>query len=306
MNARRLAVTEMNMATQAAESTAYANNPLVAGYEIRLSNNHTVKDPRHPGKVNPLHDVCDELQGKYPATFRFTGWHPHCRCTMIPILISAEERRKLAQARAEGKTYQPQGIITDVPANYKAWVAKNQDRIASAKTLPFFLQDNGEMTKDGYVIDLNATTAPEQMVQIKEKYESYDENWTKDYFNDTTGGYNVSHIKHQFSDTKAVGAKLSGGETEKLVARLLADKSGKQIEFLPENGKGKGKPDMAFDGQTWDIKNISMANENTIRKCIEDARKAQCAIFYWDEESRLDSLKSAINRTIGKFNKMGK
>ena len=154
MNARRLMVTEMNMATQASECAAYADNPLIAGYEIRLSNNHTVKDPRHKGEVLPLHDICDELQGKYPPTFKFTGWHPHCRCTMIPILISAEERRKLAQARAEGKPYQPKGVITDVPDNYKQWVAENQDRIMSAKTLPYFLQDNGEMTEDGYKIGI--------------------------------------------------------------------------------------------------------------------------------------------------------
>ena len=166
MNARRLTVTEMNMATQAAESAAYASNPLIAGYEIRLSNNHTVKDPNKPGKVHPLHDICDELQGNYPATFKFTGWHPHCRCTMIPILISAEERRKLAQARAEGKSYQPKGIITDVPANYKQWVAANQQRIADAKTLPFFLQDNGQMTKDGYEIGNFTESASGEAVEM--------------------------------------------------------------------------------------------------------------------------------------------
>ena len=168
MNARRLVVTEMNMATQASECAAYADNPLIAGYEIRLSNNHTVKDPRHPGKVLELHDICDELQGNYPPTFKFTGWHPHCRCSMIPILISPDERRKLAQARAEGKTYQPKGVITDVPDNFKTWVAENQDRIQNAATLPYFLQDNGELTDEGYKLDEKfgaAETANEQETQ---------------------------------------------------------------------------------------------------------------------------------------------
>ena len=73
---------------------------------------------------------------------------------MIPILISPDERRKLAQARAEGKTYQPKGVITDVPDNFKTWVAANQDRIQNAATLPYFLQDNGELTKDGYKLEL--------------------------------------------------------------------------------------------------------------------------------------------------------
>lgn len=98
MNARRLVVTEMNMATQSSECAAYADNPLIAGYEIRLSNNHTVKDPRHPGKVLELHDICDELQGKYPPTFKFTGWHPHCY-TADAMVMTARGWVKFADLR---------------------------------------------------------------------------------------------------------------------------------------------------------------------------------------------------------------
>lgn len=98
MNARRLVVTEMNMATQASECAAYADNPLIAGYEIRLSNNHTVKDPRHPGKVLELHDICDELQGNYPPTFKFTGWHPHCY-TENAMVMTARGWVKFADLR---------------------------------------------------------------------------------------------------------------------------------------------------------------------------------------------------------------
>ena len=182
MNARRLVVTEMNMATQASECAAYADNPLIAGYEIRLSNNHTVKDPRHPGKVLDLHDICDELQGNYPPTFKFTGWHPHCRCSMIPILISPDERRKLAQARAEGKTYQPKGVITDVPDNFKTWVAENQDRIQNAATLPYFLQDNGELTDEGYKLDekfgaAESTPEPTQEPKVEQTPELVVDDW---------------------------------------------------------------------------------------------------------------------------------
>ena len=195
MNARRLTVTEMNMATQAAESAAYASNPLIAGYEIRLSNNHTVKDPSKKGGVKPLHDICDELQGKYPATFKFTGWHPHCRCTMIPILISAEERKKLAQARAEGKDYQPKGVITDVPDNYKQWVAANQDRIADAKTLPFFLQDNGEMTKGGYVISEFPEPASEETTTAQQATPAAQEPLDFDYIRETQSRLSEEQIQ---------------------------------------------------------------------------------------------------------------
>ena len=46
-------------------------------------------------------------------------------------------------------------------------------------------------------------------------------------------------------------------------------------------------------------------DENTIRKYIEDARKADCVIFYWDEENKLPILKNSVDRTIGKFKKKG-
>ena len=292
MNARRLTVTEMNMATQAAESAAYASNPLIAGYEIRLSNNHTVKDPSKKGGVKPLHDICDELQGRYPATFKFTGWHPHCRCTMIPILISAEERRKLAKARAEGKDYQPKGVITEMPANFNKWLEDNADRIERAKSLPYFLQDMND---------------PKEMAERRDEFMKYatSPDYKDTYFDINSGGFLAVHKEHQFADTKAEGAVMTGGEAETYVGRLLATKNAKQVEFLPENGKSTGKPDLSFDGKTWDVKYISKANENTIRKYIEDARKADCAIFCWDEQNKLAELKNAMSRTIGKYKKKG-
>jgi len=74
-NAMRLITTEVNAAYREAEWASYQNNPLIKGYEIRLSNNHTIL---RNGKRVPFYDICDELQGIYPKKFRWTGWHPHC------------------------------------------------------------------------------------------------------------------------------------------------------------------------------------------------------------------------------------
>ena len=59
----------------------------VVGIEIHLSGNHTLN-----GK--PFHDICDELAGKYPKDFKFTGWHPQCRCFVTTILKTKEEREE--------------------------------------------------------------------------------------------------------------------------------------------------------------------------------------------------------------------
>lgn len=105
------------------------------------------------------------------------------------------------------------------------------------------------------------------------------------------------HKDHQFTPTGG------GGEAEKIVGKMLAKYNGKQVEFLPENGKGKGVPDLYFDEHTWDIKYISSANVETIRTYIKEARKAENAIFYWDGNDKLEDLKSAIVRSIGYFKK---
>lgn len=143
------------------------------------------------------------------------------------------------------------------------------------------------------------------IAQAKAKFDAYSEEWQKEYFNPNNGGFNVYHKGHQFSDVKSKGATMSGGQAEKHIGRLLADFNAKQVEFLEENGVGLPKSDMRFDEREWDAKYISVANESTIRKYIEDARKADCAIFYWDRNNKLEELKHAVARTIGKFSKRG-
>ena len=98
---------------------------------------------------------------------------------------------------------------------------------------------------------------PEMIKAALQKYNSYGCEWEKAYFDEFSGGYNVYHEEHQF--TSAGG----GGEAEKIVGKMLAKYNGKQVEFLPE-GDTKS-PDVKFDEQTWDIKTISKANEETIR-----------------------------------------
>lgn len=87
-NAMRLARTEINVAYRQAEWESYQRNPLVSGFEIRLSGNHTclVK-----GIPRPFVDICDYKAGKYPKTFQWHGWHPQCRCIMIPIVMKDDE-----------------------------------------------------------------------------------------------------------------------------------------------------------------------------------------------------------------------
>lgn len=124
MNATRMAATEINTAYRTADYMRWKTMPFVLGIEIRITDTH-----RH------VPDMCDELKGKYPKDFKFVGWHPWCRCYAIPILPSIEEFATFDDEH-------PRGEITDVPGNFKSWVARNFGRIRDTKSLPFFLQDN--------------------------------------------------------------------------------------------------------------------------------------------------------------------
>jgi len=142
------------------------------------------------------------------------------------------------------------------------------------------------------------------MLNLKEalsKYNAYDAQvWTKEYFDEFSGGFNVYHIDHDFSETGG------GGEAEIKVGKMLAKYNGKQVEFLPEGNKKE--PDMKFDGQTWEVKYINNANIKTIRGYIEHARrkKADNGIFYWDSTEKIDYLRTAVESEVGKMRKLGR
>lgn len=127
-NAQRLARTEINMAYRTAEQLRWSQMDFVVGYEVKLTQN---------GKHVP--DICDELIGKYPKEFKFSGWHPHCLCYTIPILKTEDEFFSLDDTKPSINA------VTDTPVNFKQWVRDNKDRIEAASErgkLPYFLRDN--------------------------------------------------------------------------------------------------------------------------------------------------------------------
>ena len=140
-NARRLAVTEVNMAYRQAEIESYRSNPLVVGYEVKTSGNHIDAGGR---------EICECLAGKYPKTFMFTGWHPQCRCYIKPITCTRDEFREYQQAIKDGNEaeWRPKSLIDKTPDNLNEWIAINKDRIEMSTNLPFFIRDNYKIGRD--------------------------------------------------------------------------------------------------------------------------------------------------------------
>jgi flavodoxin len=149
-NARRLTATETNMAYRTADYNAYQAQNFVVGIRIMLSNNHTLNG-------EPFFDICDNLsapngstatkgKGCYPKDFKFTGWHPLCRCFVQSIHKTKEELREDRRRKREGlpplPPEQSANYVGDVPDEFKAWVKNNGARIVRSQSLPYFMQDN--------------------------------------------------------------------------------------------------------------------------------------------------------------------
>lgn len=140
----RRAATETNIAYRTADHERWQQLDFIVGIEVHLSNNHTClgKD----GKPHPFYDICDELKGKYPKDFKFTGWHPHCRCIATTILKTEAEMDADDEAILRGdEPADPdtsENAVTELPENFRGWMEANQDRIDRAKSLPYFIRDN--------------------------------------------------------------------------------------------------------------------------------------------------------------------
>lgn len=175
MNARRLTATETNIAYRTADHERWQQLDFVVGIRVVLSNNHNCKG----FKPGTFRDICDELSapidykeefkiGLYPKDFKFTGWHPLCRCHAVPVLKTQEEF--LADLdRPKGKEATPSiKEVTDVPQEFKDWVNENKEKIQAAEkrgTLPYFIKDNQERVNT--ILSGNSSYKTETLDQLK-------------------------------------------------------------------------------------------------------------------------------------------
>lgn len=138
-NALRLTATEINMAYRYADYVRWNSEAFVTGFRIQLSGNHTCN-----GK--PFYDMCDDLVGVYPKTFKWSGWHPKCRCIATPILVDEKEMEKISElSELDYRNYRSPNLVKKMPKSYNEYVAKEKDRILASMdkgTTPYWVRDN--------------------------------------------------------------------------------------------------------------------------------------------------------------------
>lgn len=170
-NAMRLIRTEVNAAYRLAEWESYQRNPLVKQYRISLSGNHTTTTTS--GRIVELHDICDDMAGVYPKTFKWTGWHPQCRCVMTPVVMTPAEFSAYLKAKHDGEEENPDKG-GELPEQTREWLRKNADRVNAAWAkgrLPRWMQDNDTLIRRPSILEAakarQAARTPEEVAAIK-------------------------------------------------------------------------------------------------------------------------------------------
>lgn len=128
-NSMRVARTQTNQAYFQADQNMWRQQKFVLGYEVILS-------PSHP-KI----DICDDLKGKYPKTFTYSGWHTQCSCTMIPVKMSEKTFISYLKGnRVKVPKY-------DLPHSFKSFVARNEDKFLDHRVKTYWVKDNLVVSK---------------------------------------------------------------------------------------------------------------------------------------------------------------
>lgn len=230
-NARRLTATETNMAYATSDYERWQQLDFVVGIEVKLSGNHTCLGG--DGKPHEFKDICDELAGKYPKTFKFTGWHPQCRCIAISILKTQEEMDADTHRILNGEPIDGDSVNTveDVPQAFKDWCAENSDRIdraAERGTLPYFLRDNrGYMDKAlsqpkqptalERAAARHAARTPEQQRLTLERWQNRQATKLNNYI---VQGYLPNECNKAIDEIRENIAKGNFDESNKIITRL--------------------------------------------------------------------------------------
>lgn len=253
-NARRLACTETNIAYRTSDHLRWQQMEFVVGIEIKLSNNHTLNGV-------PLTDICDTLAGRYPKDFKFTGWHPHCRCHVVTVLKTEEEMAEDTQRILAGEQPEKGSVNTvrDVPASFKGWVEEHADRIEMGGNLPYFIADNRKRVDTILGITTEPQKTPLEIAQERhdartpEQAAAIQQRWNKwrldNLREDIVDGYLPQECKEAIKEMRAMNDPEHFEEINSRIATLQRAsvrhkaRTPQQIEDIKKAWEAKQKRD---------------------------------------------------------------
>ena len=289
MNARRLAVTETNIAFRTADFERIQQFDFVVGIEVCLSNNHNCKG----FPTGAFSDICDELAGRYPKTFKFTGWHPHCRCHVKTVLKTEnevmEETRAILAGREPSKN--SENLVANMPDSFMGWLDENAERIERAKALPYFLRDNGRRTGGKYELTIEMpNTQPSPLEIAKKRHENrtaaqvaaIKEAWAKrkhDMKVTETTAANVLNVAQDYAEVEY--AELQAAIAAKDYAKMKAETKATALSVLEVKNAEKALGDVIPDAHKWH-KQFSISELEAVKKAALKTYEGKATKYYYN------------------------
>lgn len=274
-HALRLAGTETNIAYRTNDHERWNALPFVEGIEIHTSHTN-----------HPVRDICDELAGTYPKSFKFVGWHPNCRCYAVAKLPSVEDYEKYREAMVNGTDDEFEfDEVTELPENFTNWLDANQEKINNAKSVPYFIQDNFKKM-DGKYVGFQK--------DIISEFKGAPSNYEKTYINRETNGYVLtekSRIKldaNMFSKNDIIKYKK-----EKHMCVVLAD-NGYKIKHLSEK-PGVSSSDITLNNSPADLKSVKNGN-NIVKYAKKAVHKQGAEYVIFEIEDENDKVYSELHK----------
>lgn len=270
MNTLRTSATTTNTAYRSADYERWSQQDFVLGIEIQRSANH-----KGPCKI------CDAMVGKYPKTFKFTGWHPFCICFATPITMEPED---LADYLLTDEVPE-QLVIKDIPNAAQSFVDNNKQALDKA----YWMKDN--FTKEGSL--QRQVTKPESPITIDKK-QVFD-------FNAKTPQEAIEYIKTHIADN--VSLEIKKGDLP-LINSIINQMQQRMSEFNMQKFSNVGKPSgknalASWDGHDNSINfNLSKLKNTTSVWNKEMAWKKK-GIKYSAYESESDIIRCTIDHELG-------
>lgn len=247
-NAMRLTRSEINMAYRTSDQLRWQKLDFVVGYEIKLSNNHTLNG-------EPFVDICDELAGRYPKSFLYKGWHPQCRCHAVPILMDRDEfntdelnELRSALKGTQYKNLESKNTVRDVPPAFKDWIADNLERSQNWKSQPYFIKDNfvGGTLAGGLKVAEILKKAPIKPIKSPEQKADIQKRWNTRV---ATKKFNsqIKEIESQFGSVDSI-AKFIGKVETVINQGATVEKVSFMVDMLKHKVQVK---------QAWDVRKVA-------------------------------------------------
>lgn len=266
-NARRLAATETNIAYRSSDFMRWQDLDFVVGIRVVLSNNHP--DPDICNDLSaPLGSKATKGVGCYPKDFKFTGWHPHCRCHAETILKTEEEMAADNARLLRGEEPQADSVNTvrDVPQQFKDWLKDNQERAKRSTSVPYFISDNEKYLPDGY----------KNLYALKTPYATYAEYEAAMRFNNKHADFTPEVIKNNRDLDQALpvmqGKIMNFTEADDMKGNPHYSDPDAQAQGYWENCqtctvgyelRRRGFPVEAMPNKNWDILKFYSGNKMT-------------------------------------------